>query len=86
VTFPKALLKGDPWTVTVDDEVCSYTSSENATHSSIQFTCTYQNTFQAAIKGTWVIPEFPSFPLLPLFMTATLLAAIIYRKHIKPKH
>ncbi len=85
VTVPRALLKGDPWTVTADDEACSYTSSENATHSSIHFTCTYQSTFQAAIKGTWVIPEFPSFPLLPLFMIATLLAAIIYRKHIKPK-
>ena len=86
VTVPKALLKGDPWTVTVDDEVCSYTSSENATHSSIHFTCTYQSTFQAAIKGTWAIPEFPSFPLLPLFIIVTLLAAIIYRKNIKPKH
>jgi len=86
VTVPKALLKGDPWTVTVDDEACSYTFSENSTHSSIHFTCTYQSTFQAAIKGTWVISEFPSFPLLPLFMIATLLAAIIYRKQTKPKH
>jgi hypothetical protein len=85
VTVPKALLKGDPWTVTVDDEACSYTSSENATHSSIHFTCTYQSTFQAVIKGTWVIPEFPSFPFLPLSMIATLLATIIYRKHIKCK-
>ena len=86
VTVPKALLKGDPWTVTVDDEVCSYTSSENATHSSIYFTCTYSSTFHVVIKGTWVIPEFPSFPLLPLFMIVTLLAVIVYRKNVKPKH
>lgn len=85
VTFPRALLKGDPWTVTVDNEACSYIASENVTHNSIHFTYT-QGTFQAAIKGSWVVPEFPSFPLLPLFIVATLLAAIIYRKHIKPKH
>jgi hypothetical protein len=30
---------------------------------------------------TWVIvPEFPSFLILPLFMTATLLAVIVYRR------
>jgi hypothetical protein len=86
VTVPKALLKGEPWTVTVDDEICSYTSSENATHSSIYFICTYQSTFQVVIKGTWVIPEFPSFPLLPLFMIVTLLAVIVYRKNVKSKH
>ncbi len=28
----------------------------------------------------WVIPEFPSFLILPLFMIATLLAAILYRR------
>jgi len=85
VTVPKALLKGEPWTVTIADEVCSYTSSENATHSSIHFTCTYQSTFHVVIKGTWVIPEFSAFPLLPLFMIVTLLAVIAYRKNVKPK-
>jgi len=29
------------------------------------------------------IPEFPSFLILPLFMTATLLAVIVYRKTVK---
>jgi hypothetical protein len=83
VTVPKALLEGEPWTVTVDDDTCSYTQSENATHSSIHFTYNYQDTFQAVIKGTWVIPEFPTLPLLPLFMMATLLAVIAYRKNNK---
>jgi hypothetical protein len=27
-----------------------------------------------------IIPEFPSFLILPLFMIATLLAVIVYRK------
>lgn len=85
VTVPKALLEGDPWTVTVDDEVCSYTFSENATHSAINFMHTCQGTSQTVIKGTWVVPEFPPSPLLSLFVMATLLTALIYRKQIKPK-
>jgi hypothetical protein len=27
-----------------------------------------------------IIPEFPSFVILPLFMIATLLAVIVYRR------
>lgn len=32
------------------------------------------------ISGTTIIPEFPSFLVLPLFMIATLLAVIVYRR------
>ena len=32
------------------------------------------------ISGTTIIPEFPSFLVLPLFMMATLLAVIVYRR------
>ena len=32
------------------------------------------------IQGTQVIPEFPSFLILPLFMIATLLAVVVYRR------
>jgi len=34
------------------------------------------------ITGTTTIPEFPLFLILPLFMIATLLAAIIHRKRL----
>jgi hypothetical protein len=30
-----------------------------------------------------VIPEFPSFLILPLFMITTLLAVIVYRRQLK---
>ena len=32
------------------------------------------------ISATTIIPEFPSFLVLPLFMIATLLAVIVYRR------
>ncbi len=47
---------------------------------------TNEFTLDYSMTGACVIPQFPLFLLLPLFMIATLLAAIIYRKHIKPKH
>jgi len=37
-------------------------------------------------SNVWVVPEFPSLIILPLFMIITLLAALIYRrnrKHVK---
>lgn len=52
VTIPKNLLSSDSWTVTLDDEVCIFTSSENATHTSIRFTYVYQNPFCVTINGT----------------------------------
>jgi hypothetical protein len=37
---------------------------------------------EIALSLDFVIPEFPSFLILPLFMIATLLAVIVYkRKH-----
>jgi hypothetical protein len=33
-------------------------------------------------SNVWIVPEFPSFPILPLLMMATLLVVIVYkRKH-----
>ncbi len=36
--------------------------------------------YQLVETNLWVIPEFPSFLILPLFMIATLLAVILYRR------
>jgi parallel beta-helix repeat protein len=38
------------------------------------------NTDRYPLKAPYVIPEFPSFLILPLFFIATLLAVIIYRR------
>jgi hypothetical protein len=82
VTIPKTLLKGEPWTVKINGVDWSFTPSGNATHSFAYFTYTHTSTLQVAIQGTWVIPEFPSSLVLILFMIATLLTVIVYkRKH-----
>jgi hypothetical protein len=31
-------------------------------------------------SNIWIVPEFPSYLILPLFMTATLLAVMVYRR------
>ena len=39
------------------------------------------STYQVAMDlDIYIIPEFPSFLILPLFIMATLLAVIIYRR------
>jgi hypothetical protein len=50
----------------------------------IEQTEEYLTTYSASVRITessvWVIPEFPSFLILPLFMMATLLAVTVYRR------
>jgi hypothetical protein len=46
----------------------------NSTHSYIYFN--YSHSTQEVI----IIPELPSFLILPMFMTATLLAVIVFRR------
>jgi hypothetical protein len=50
-------------------------------------TTTYSNPIKTITKfwkikdsNVWVVPEFPSVLILPLFMIATLLAVIAYKK------
>jgi hypothetical protein len=84
VTIPKTLLRGEPWIVRVNGTNWNFVSTSNGTHSFLYFTYTHASTFQVVIQGTWVIPEFPPFLILPLFMVATLLAVVVYkRKHMR---
>jgi hypothetical protein len=81
VTIPKSLLQGDPWTITIDDTpITDSLQNENDTHSFLYFTYMHPSTLQVIIQGTWIIPEFPLFIVLPLFMIATLIAATIFRR------
>lgn len=67
------------WTVRVNGTIVPIRIQEYADHTYLHFT--YSHSIQnVKIFGTKVIPEFPSFLVLPLFMTATLLAVIAYRK------
>ena len=87
ITIPKDLLKG-PWTYTMDGETPSFidfSEDEDATHSFIYITYIHASTFRITIQGTWVIPEFPSTIILPLFILVTLIATIIWKKKRKAK-
>jgi len=84
VTIPKDLLKG-PWTVEVDGVTWSFTPSNNATHSFIYFTYTHASTLQVTIRGTWVIPEFPTPIITLLFIAFTMLAVAFTKKKLPRK-
>jgi signal peptidase I len=82
VTIPKDLLHCDSpydWQVRLNGTNMAYTPTHNDTHTFIYFTHGY-STQNVQIIGTKVIPEFPSFLILPLFMSATLLVIILYKR------
>jgi len=84
VTIPKELLRDSPWRVKADNNLMPFTSSANATHSSLYFT--YNHSAQRVqIIGTEVIPEFPSGAFLPLSIIVMLLAATL-RKRGRERH
>ncbi len=79
--IPNDLLSDNPWTITIDDvPKADYTKTDNGTQAFIYFTYTQASISYIIIEGTWVVPEFPSFLILPLFMIATLPVVIAYRR------
>lgn len=70
-------LMDEPYRVFVNGTEVGYTlltDSSNMTHNYIYFT--YNHSTQEVV----IVPEFSSFIILPLFMIATLLAVIVYRR------
>jgi parallel beta-helix repeat protein len=78
INIPHALMS-EPYNITIEGAnptYWNYTLYDNGTHRWIYFE--YEHSTLEII----IIPEFPSFLILPLFMIATLLAVIVYkRKH-----
>jgi hypothetical protein len=83
VTIPKTFLRGNPWTITVDDAATTdFAKAENASHTSLFFTYAHQSPLHIVIQGTWVIPEFPSTIILLLVAVCSLLgSSLIGRRH-----
>ena len=75
ICIPKALMN-DTYKVFVNGTEVPYAllPCSNCTHSYLYFT--YNHPTQEVV----IIPESPSFLILPLFMIATLLAVIVYRR------
>ncbi|MEM3728579.1 MAG: NosD domain-containing protein [Candidatus Bathyarchaeia archaeon] len=82
ITIPKALLKGEPWAITLNGTNWSYIATENETHSFIYITYTFSSAYEVTIEGTWVIPEFPLNPVMLLVLT-TLTAVILSRRRAR---
>lgn len=82
VTIPKSLLKDSPWTIKVGNMTIDFDEKTNETHTFLYFTYT-QSPLQVTIKGTWVVPEFPSAMILPLLMIATAISVILYGRRRK---
>jgi len=66
-----ALVEGDDYSITYDGAY--YTFSISYIHSS--------HTIE--IVASDAVPEFPAWMILPLFMTATLLTIVLYRKRLR---
>lgn len=82
VTIPHALMNVTSIEVIIDNDTTlllyhNYTLYDNGTHRWIYFS------YPHSTHEIDIIPEFPSFLILPVFMIATLLAVIVYRR--KPK-
>ena len=76
ICIPHALMN-ETYHVTIDGAepyYVSYTLYDNGTHRWIYFD------YEHSILEIIVVPEFPSFLILPLFMVMTLLAVSIYRR------
>ena len=86
VCIPKVLINGS-YVVMFDGEIITTTtwpqvrelpcSSETYEYLYINYT---HSEHAIIITGTTTIPEFPSLLILPLFMIATLLAVIVYKR------
>jgi len=83
VTIPQALLglesPGDVWVVLIDGEtdlLIDLLITENVTHTLLYFTYPH-TTHNVKIRGTWVVPEFPTAIVAPLLLIATLAATLL---------
>jgi len=59
-----------------------YSQTYNGTHYTFHISYIH-STHTIEIIGSEGIPEFPAWMILPLFMTATLLVVILYRKRLR---
>ena len=76
ISIPHVLM-AEPYNVTINGAnptYWNYTLYDNGTHRWIYFA------YGHSILEIIIVPEFPSFIILPLFMLATLLAVIAYRR------
>jgi hypothetical protein len=80
ITIPREILDGH-FSIMIDGIPVSYAFWQNTTHNSIYFVYD-QSAHRVQVFATYIIPEFPSFLILPLLMTATLLVTIVLKRKL----
>jgi hypothetical protein len=92
VIIPKELLwlesPSDVWVVLIDGETATdLGTTENVTHTFLYFTYTH-SLHNIIIRGTGVVPEFPTAIVAPLLLIATLAATLLTKmfRSRKRKH
>lgn len=80
VTIPKNLLTGEPWLILLNVTTPrNFIKTTNDTHTFLYFDFNH-STHLVEIIGTWVVSEFPVVIIMPLFLIATLLGVMVYRR------
>jgi hypothetical protein len=75
ICIPTALMNGTYFVLVNGTEVpCNILQCSNSTHNYLYFNYTHST------KEVIIIPEFPTFLILPSIFIATLLAVIVYRR------
>jgi hypothetical protein len=84
VAVPSSLLWGT-FTLSMDDyplvEGTEYTQTYNGTHYLFHISYIH-STHTIEIVGSDAIPEFPVFLIVPMFMAATVMVVVIYRRRL----
>ena len=86
VSIPHNLLERSPWFITINEKLQEYTPYQNSTHTSLYFNYIHLNNLQVGVIGGGIIPEFPTYLVLPLFVIATLFAIAISKNVRKINH
>jgi len=84
ITIPRTLVDCtnlDEWVIFANGTDISGNCHKNRDADYTYICIPYNHSVQPiVVKGTWVVPEFTTAIIMPLFMLATLLAVIVYRR------
>jgi len=84
ITIPRTLVDCtnlDEWVIFANGTDISSICIKNRDADYTYICIPYNHSVQPiVVKGTWVVPEFPTAIIMPLFMIATLLTIIVYKK------
>lgn len=86
ITFPDGLLWGT-FSLSMDGYALVESEDYSQTYDGTYYTFKISNYIHSShtieIVASDAVPEFPAWMILPLFMTATLLAVMLYRKRLR---